>query len=228
MYHPDYDFTTGIAPWTEIANRSIADHMIMIQLSITSADDRLAITTDESYSLSIVPATDQTTVIITGATFFGVRHGLETLSQLINYEEANDVLQIVNSFNVTNDSPAFPVRGLMIDSARNFLSVSDIKRTIDAMSGSKLNTLHWHITDSQSFPVVIESLPNMHTYGAYSPEKVYYRTDIQDLVEYGRVRGVRILPELDAPAHVGNGWQWGQKEGLGNLVVCLDMVRNVG
>ena len=226
MYHPEYDFSTGSAPWSEPLTQSIADHMLRIQVTINTAEERITLTTDESYSLNIESSTESTTAIITGATYFGVRHGLETLSQLINYDEQNDALQIVNSFEVVNDSPAFSYRGLMLDTSRNFFPVADIKRTIDGMSGSKLNILHWHITDSQAFPIVIESLPNMHFYGAYSPEKVYYRTDIQELVEYGRVRGVKIIPELDAPAHVGHGWDWGPKEDLGDLAVCVGKVSN--
>ena len=50
-------------------------------------------------------------------------------------------------------------------------------------------------------------------YGAYSPRKVYTPQNIAEIVDYARVRGVRVLPEFDAPAHVGNGWQYGEKEG---------------
>ena len=48
-------------------------------------------------------------------------------------------------------------------------------------------------------------------YRLYS--KVYSPADIKEIVEYAKVRGVRVLPEFDAPAHVGNGWQFGEKEG---------------
>ncbi len=48
---------------------------------------------------------------------------------------------------------------------------------------------------------------------------------IRDIVEYARVRGVRVLPELDAPAHVGNGWQFGEKEGMGRLALCVNQAR---
>ena len=36
------------------------------------------------------------------------------------------------------------------------------------------------------------------------------------------MRGVRVVPELDAPAHSGNGYQWGEEEGLGKLAVCVN------
>ena len=64
----------------------------------------------------------------------------------------------------------------------------------------------------------------MAYYGAYSAEEIYSTRDIKDLVDYARVRGVRILPELDAPAHVGSGWQWGPSEGLGDLLACYNKV----
>ena len=92
------------------------------------------------------------------------------------------------------------------------------------MAYNKLNTFHWHISDSHSFPLDLPSLPNMALYGAYSPQEVYSADDVRELVKYARVRGIRILPEIDAPSHAGHGWQWGEKENLGPLVVCLDEV----
>ena len=92
------------------------------------------------------------------------------------------------------------------------------------MAANKLNTFHWHITDSHSFPMYLNSLPLMHFYGAYSPDKVYKPEDIREIVEYGRIRGIRVMPEFDAPAHVGNGFQWGELNGLGKLAVCVNQV----
>lgn len=71
----------------------------------------------------------------------------------------------------------------------------------------KLNTFHWHITDSHSFPLEVSKRPELHKLGAYSQRQVYSRRDVAEVVEYGRVRGVRVMPEFDAPAHVGEGWQ---------------------
>ena len=77
-------------------------------------------------------------------------------------------------------------------------------QVIDSLSYSKMNVFHWHISDTQSFPLELPSLPNFSYYGAYSPEEIYTAKDVSELVAYAEDRGVRIIPELDAPAHVGN------------------------
>ena len=156
----------------------------------------------------------------------GARHALETISQLIDYEEEKNAFMIVHYADIY-DRPAFPYRGILLDTARNFISVKSIKRTLDGMAASKLNTLHWHITDTHTFPLEIESLPLMTAYGTYSSKLVYSARNVRDIVEYGRVRGIRVMPEIDAPSHVGHGWQWGPSQGLGNLTVCLDQVRRL-
>lgn len=85
------------------------------------------------------------------------------------------------------------------------------------MAMVKLNTFHWHITDSQSFPLVIKSHPDLHKYGAYSPKKIYTSENVNEIVNYGRSRGIRIIPEFDAPAHVGEGWQ------KKNMTACFNI-----
>ena len=75
------------------------------------------------------------------------------------------------------------------------------------MAMVKLNTFHWHITDSHSFPLEIKSQPELTKFGAYHPDKIYTHEDVKEIVHYAKVRGIRVLPEFDAPAHVGEGWQ---------------------
>ena len=57
--------------------------------------------------------------------------------------------------------------------------------------------------DNSYFALSLFSIPELAQYGAYSPEKRYSASDVKDLVEYARVRGVKVIPEFDAPAHVG-------------------------
>ena len=131
--------------------------------------------------------------------------------------------QILDSASLS-DAPVYPIRAITLDTSRNFIPLADLRRTIDAMAMNKLNTLHWHVTDTHSFPIEVRSEPRLAQYGAYSAEKVYSAQEVAELVQYGRQRGVRLLPELDAPAHVGYGWQWGEQAGLGRLAVCVGEV----
>lgn len=110
----------------------------------------------------------------------------------------------------------------MLDTSRHFFSVDAIKRTLVGMSHSKLNRFHWHLTDSQSFPFVSKYYPELAKYGAYSSGEIYTHDDVKDIVNFAQVRGIQIIPEIDAPAHAGNGWQWGPSKGMGELSLCIN------
>ncbi|KFB48739.1 AGAP005381-PC-like protein [Anopheles sinensis] len=180
-----------------------------VRIKFEVQDDSLTLNygTDESYKLTVGPGdSGELLATITAKTFFGGRHGLETLAQFVQYDDLRSELQMVASLSVS-DAPVYPHRGLALDTSRNFIDLESLRRTIDGMAMVKLNVFHWHITDSQSFPLVIKSRPTLHKYGAYSPREVYTADDVRALVQYALERGVRIIPELDAPAHVGEGWE---------------------
>ncbi|EFX61848.1 hypothetical protein DAPPUDRAFT_337961, partial [Daphnia pulex] len=193
---------------------------------------RLAMETQESYNLHVktifataaTPASPRSTtsVSITATTFFGARHAIETLSQIMAWDKTLESMIMLTDANIS-DSPAFVHRGLIIDTSRNFVSVPVIKKIIDGMSYDKLNVFHWHLTDSQSFPFVSTREPRLALYGAYSSDQVYQPEDIKELVHYATVRGVKIVPEFDAPGHVGSGWEWGERAGMGQLALCLNI-----
>lgn len=174
------------------------------------------------YQLNEFPKTgDQVTVRISGVTVFGVRHGLETFSQLMTADICDAGVLLVKSARI-EDRPSYKHRGLLLDTARNFIPMPDIKRTIDGMSASKMNVFHWHITDSQSFPLEVPSLPQFTDYGCYGPNFTYSPNDIGEIIWYAKLRGIRVIMEIDAPSHVGNGWNWGPEYGLGDLAVCVN------
>ena len=95
-----------------------------------------------------------------------------------------------------HDAPRFPWRGLMIDTARHFISVPTLKRTLDAMWFYKLNVLHLHLTDDQGFRVRSNAYPDLASTQAYSAAQ------LRDLVACAADRGIRVVPELDMPGHV--------------------------
>lgn len=110
----------------------------------------------------------------------------------------------------------------MLDTSRHYFSVESIKRTILGMAHTKLNRFHWHITDSQSFPFLSKYYPQLAEHGAYSNKEIYTRDDIKEITDFARVRGIQVIPEIDAPAHAGNGWDWGPKHGMGELSLCIN------
>lgn len=100
---------------------------------------------------------------ITADTIYGARLALETLLQLTARTRTSTGSSglVMLRYATVEDEPVYAHRGLLIDTARNFLPVPDILKTIDGLAASKMNVLHWHATDSQSFPIHIEEIPQM-------------------------------------------------------------------
>lgn len=95
----------------------------------------------------------------------------------------------------------------MIDSARHYLGVSSIKRLLQSMPLSKLNILHWHIEDDESFPLVLDSHPELAEGAKYSSSQIYTKQDVMDIINVAKLNAVKIVPEIDTPAHTRS---WGQ------------------
>ncbi|RDB14630.1 Beta-hexosaminidase 2 [Hypsizygus marmoreus] len=151
----------------------------------------------EGYTLT-VPANGSGASLKANSTL-GLFRGLTTFGQLwYDWEGTTYTLQA--PFDI-NDSPVYPYRGFMLDTARNYFPVSDIKRTLDAMSWVKINTLHWHVVDSQSFPLVVPGFTELSAKGAYSAGQVYTPSDVKEIVQYAAARGIDVLAEIDTPGH---------------------------
>jgi hexosaminidase len=154
-------------------------------------------TRSEEYALTI-PA-DGSAATLTANSTLGLYRGLTTFNQLFYYYSG--VTYTLLAPIAITDTPAYPFRGLELDTARNYYPVSDILRTLDAMSWVKINTFHWHITDSQSFPLEVAQYPELAINGAYSAEEVYTASDVQYIVQYAAERGIDVLMEIDTPGH---------------------------
>ncbi|KAF9375578.1 hypothetical protein CPB97_011371 [Podila verticillata] len=167
---------------------------------------------DESYTLDITAAGQGT---IKAKTTWGALHALNTLTQLI-IDDGRKGLQIEEPVHI-EDAPKYTHRGVMYDTARNFYTVKSLLKQIDALAWSKLNVFHWHITDTQSWPLEIKKHPQMIK-DAYSPREYYSQKDIAAVIKYGRERGVRVFPEIDMPGHASSGWLQVDKK----AVTCAD------
>ncbi|KAH3745562.1 beta-hexosaminidase 1 [Pelomyxa schiedti] len=180
-----------------------------VTVTVYNTNSSLQLGTDESYTLTI--PVDGSSALISSQTVYGAFHGLETLSQLIRFDFETQTYVIRFSPWSIDDGPRFPHRELLIDSGRHYLPISTIQAVLDSMSYVKANTLHWHLVDSQSFPLVPINSPNIGLEGSYSIWERYSPLDITSLVEYARQRGIRIVVEIDMPGHAAS-WCLGYPE----------------
>ena len=140
----------------------------------------------------------------------GLFHGAVTLWQLLTQEDAKAGVPFVH----VEDAPRFAWRGLMLDSARHFQSVEEIRALIDQMALHKLNVLHWHLTDDQGWRIEIKRYPELTRIGAWrtppgagkdgEPARYggfYTQDEIRAMVAYAAERHITIVPELDMPGH---------------------------
>ncbi|CAE7272190.1 HEXO1 [Symbiodinium natans] len=161
----------------------------------------LALGVNESYELAV---SAEGRVAISSQTAWGALRGLETLSQLVEYNFTTDTYSIHDVPFRMEDAPQFQHRGLLVDSARHFLPPIRLKRTIEAMSFAKLNVLHWHLTEDESFSMPSSSHPELAEKGAWSASERYSLHDVKDIVDFAQLHGVRVIPEFDMPGHVSS------------------------
>lgn len=166
----------------------------------TAANIPLQLGINESYQLTIHPDRG---ILINCTQVYGCYHALETLSQLVLYDFIAEGYFVYQPPIVVADAPRFPHRGLMLDTSRHFIPVPVLNQAIDSMRYAKLNTLHWHLVDSQAFPFVSAVYPQIAEKGSYSLLEQYSVEDVKGVVEYARQRGIRVMIELDTPGHTG-------------------------
>ncbi|KAK3603826.1 hypothetical protein CHS0354_042831 [Potamilus streckersoni] len=154
---------------------------------------------DESYDLFV----KRTGVYLWANEVWGALRGLETFSQLV-FRGTDGELYIKDV--VINDYPRFRHRGVHIDSSRHFIFKEVIFDVLEGMAQNKMNVLHWHIVDDQSFPYQSKVYPDLSEKGAYHPSYVYTHEDIAEITEFARLRGIRVMPEFDSPGH---SYSWG-------------------
>ncbi|KAJ6262583.1 Beta-hexosaminidase [Drechslerella dactyloides] len=201
MFHKKgVDFTPKFTRKDAIEIKSI-----LIKQTDPEPDNSADEVIDESYTLIIKQDTDpkDAVVEITGKTSLGVLHGLTSLTQLFYSDGANRVYTPYLPVTI-KDAPKFNHRGLNLDVARSFYTVDDIKHTIDVLSWHKMNRFHIHITESQSWPLEIPSMPDLAAKGAYTKSQIYSVKDVSEIYAYAQMRGIKVIMEIDTPGHTAS------------------------
>lgn len=183
-------------------------------------DKSLRVPSPEGYTLKITP----NKIIIRGKSKQALVWAEQTLNQL---RDANGTYPQVN----IKDYPAFPIRGFMHDTGRNFVEIDMIKRHIDLISQYKVNVFHWHLTDNPAWRIECKVYPQLND-AQYQRKgrdegRFYTYDEIRDVINYAKERGVMIIPEIDMPGHskffnTTFGFSMDSAEGRKVLEKCLD------
>ena len=72
----------------------------------------------------------------------------------------------------------------------------------DLLAQNKMNVFHWHLTDDSTFSYESQLFPDISRYGSFRPSYVYTFHDIREIIEYARLRGIRVIPEFDTPGMI--------------------------
>lgn len=174
-------------------------------------DRKAGIANDEGYVLDVTPRG----ATITARAPAGLFHGAVTLWQLATASDGKGATTIASQH--IEDAPRFAWRGLMLDVARHFRSVDEVKALIDQMALHKLNTFHWHLTDDQGWRIEIKRYPELARIGGCripagaagrdadgKPHPYcghYTQAQIREVVKYAADRYITVIPEIDLPGH---------------------------
>lgn len=167
--------------------------------------DSLELNAPEAYQIYIT----SDSVILNSNTAEGAFRAIQTLRQLIP-ETSNDTLAEYPVWTIPTgkivDGPNFEYRGSMLDVARHFFSVTDVKKYIDLLAYYKYNVLHLHLSDDQGWRIEIKSWPKLTEVGGSTEVGgeaggFYTQEDYKEIVDYAAGHYITIVPEIDMPGH---------------------------
>ena len=169
----------------------------------------------EAYSLKV----DKNGVEIRGGDYGGVFNGIQSLLQLLPHAiySKSATLPMEVSYIEVNDAPQYHYRGFLLDVARTFQPVHEVKRVLDYMAFCKMNKLHFHLVDNPAWRIEIKKYPQfaqeggfrggdakLHPiYGRFNQRYGGYYTqeELRDIVAYAAQRNIEVIPEIDMPGH---------------------------
>lgn len=152
----------------------------------------------EAYQLQLT----EEGVVIRAADEEGLYRAWQSLQQILVFSKETGKIPT----GTITDKSVYPFRGVMLDVARHFFTVSEVKRFIDLIALYKFNFLHLHLSDDQGWRIEIKSWPDLTALSSDSEVGgtqggFYTQEDYQELVAYAADRFITIIPEIDIPGH---------------------------
>ena len=185
-----------------VNDRENTDEERAIYISMAGSPDDKG---KEAYELRI----NRDSILISAVDAEGAFRGVQTLRQLIP-EMSNDTLAQRSIWPVPtgmiSDAPFYEYRGSMLDVARHFFSVDEVKKYIDHLAYYKINHLHLHLTDDQGWRIEIKSWPKLTEIGGSTEVGgesggFFTQEDYKEIVSYAAKHYITIVPEIDMPGH---------------------------
>ncbi len=158
-------------------------------------------------------------IAIVGGSYGGVFNGIQSLLQMLPAEvyTKRASLPITLTHTTISDAPRYSYRGFLLDVARTYMPVNEVKRAIDYMAFLKLNKLHFHLVDNPGWRIEIKSHPELAKVGGWrggdSPIHPVYahfdrkyggyytQEELREVVAYAAQRNIEVIPEIDMPGH---------------------------
>jgi hexosaminidase len=140
---------------------------------------------------------------ISANNYRGLFYGTRTLLQLMEHKKSIP-------YGTARDYPEFKVRGFVLDVARKFFGLSFLQDYVKFMSYYKMNDFQIHLNDNGFKKYFDENWDK--TYSAFRLENTTYpgltatdgsysKKEFIALQALGQDYALRIIPEIDAPAH---------------------------
>ncbi|KAL7980270.1 hypothetical protein Chor_000091 [Crotalus horridus] len=220
LFPPGYKETTG-------SNMEDLCPNLLVSVTQARCSDYPTLESPEDYKLSV----SVDLMLLTATSIWGALRGLETFSQLawrdedgtfyLNKTDVVDFPRFPHRGLLLDTSRHYlPLKVILQtlvgepgsnleDPERSYIILATLQKLLawfptemDVMAYNKFNVFHWHIVDDPSFPFESMVFPDLSLKGSYnSATHVYTANDVKVVIEYARLRGIRIIPEFDTPGH---------------------------
>ena len=155
---------------------------------------------------------------LSAATESGIFYGMQTLFQMLDACGQYGYQSYTFNCQTIVDAPRFPWRAYMLDEARHFMGKEVVKNILDEMARLKMNVFHWHLVNDAGWRIESRKYPELTRVGSVRMDTeicgwksgmtmgephggFYTQEEIREIVEYARLRHIRIVPEISMPGH---------------------------